>query len=170
MASIIQVGDKCRAQVRRRGHAAQSKSFGTKVLAQTFARRVESDIDSGRAGVLPKGALPIAAQAFTLPRGGRRQQNVRVACARVVEKIRVHVGFEADSRFGFYAPYGVPQDILARLNRDINRIPQTPAVKQRIAGLGGEAAAMTAAPFGERGRLDRVRFGAFIKSAEIKGD
>lgn len=170
MASIIQVGDKCRAQVRRRGHAAQSKSFGTKVQAQTFARRVESDIDSGRAGVLPKGALPIAAQAFTLPRGGRRQQNVRVACARVVEKIRVHVGFEADSRFGFYAPYGVPQDILARLNRDINRIPQTPAVKQRIAGLGGEAAAMTAAPFGERGRLDRVRFGAFIKSAEIKGD
>jgi tripartite-type tricarboxylate transporter receptor subunit TctC len=79
-------------------------------------------------------------------------------------------GFDADSWFGFYAPSGVPQDIVARLNREINRILQTPAVKDRIAGLGGEAAAMTPAEFAERGRTDSNRFGAFIKAAGIKGD
>jgi tripartite-type tricarboxylate transporter receptor subunit TctC len=79
-------------------------------------------------------------------------------------------GFDADSWFGFYAPAGVPQDVIARLNREINRILQTPAVKDRIAGLGGEAAAMTPAEFGERGRADSQRFGAFIKAAGIKGD
>ena len=79
-------------------------------------------------------------------------------------------GFDADSWFGFYAPAGVPQDIITRLNREINRILQTPAVKDRITGLGGEAAAMTPAEFAERGRIDSVRFGAFIKAAGIKGD
>ena len=79
-------------------------------------------------------------------------------------------GFDADSWFGFYAPSGVPADVVARLNREINRILQTPAVKERIAGLGGEVASMTPAEFGERGRVDSVRFGAFIKAAGIKGD
>ncbi len=79
-------------------------------------------------------------------------------------------GFDADSWFGFYAPAGVPQDVIARLNREINRILQTPAVKDRITGLGGEAAAMTPAEFGERGRADSQRFGAFIKATGIKGD
>lgn len=79
-------------------------------------------------------------------------------------------GFDADSWFGFYAPAGVPQDVIARLNREINRILQTPAVKDRITGLGGEAAGMTPAEFGERGRADSQRFGAFIKATGIKGD
>ena len=70
MASIIQVGDQWRAQVRRRGHAAQTKSFGTKILAEKWARQIESDIDSGRAGVLPKCALLIGA----LIRRPRRDQ------------------------------------------------------------------------------------------------
>ena len=64
----------------------------------------------------------------------------------------------------------MPQDVVVRLNREINRVLQAPAVKERIAGLGGEAASMTPAEFGERGRLDSVRFGAFIKAAGIKGD
>ena len=79
-------------------------------------------------------------------------------------------GFDADSWFGFYAPAGVPQEVVVRLNREINRILQTPAVKDRITGLGGEAAAMTPAEFGDRGRADSQRFGAFIKATGIKGD
>jgi integrase len=59
MASIIPIGDKWRAQVRRKGYPIQTKTFGTKILADKWARRLESDIDAGRAGVLPKGALPI---------------------------------------------------------------------------------------------------------------
>jgi tripartite-type tricarboxylate transporter receptor subunit TctC len=78
--------------------------------------------------------------------------------------------FDADSMFGFYAPAAVPQDIVVRLNREINRVLQTPAVRDRVAALGGEVAPMTPAEFAERGRGDALRFGAIIKERRIVGD
>lgn len=47
MASIIQIGDRWRAQVRRKGVKPITKTFGTKAAAQAWARRVEADIDAG---------------------------------------------------------------------------------------------------------------------------
>ena len=79
-------------------------------------------------------------------------------------------GFDADSWFGFYAPAGLPPDVAARLNREINRALQTPAVRDRIAAIGGEPVAMSAAEFAEVQRKDRERFGAVIREAGIKLD
>ena len=79
-------------------------------------------------------------------------------------------GFDADSWFGFYAPAGVAPDTIARLNREINRILGTPAVRDRITALGGEPAPMSPAEFGDRQRADRERFGAVIKAQGIKAD
>ncbi|HKC44636.1 MAG TPA: tripartite tricarboxylate transporter substrate binding protein [Burkholderiales bacterium] len=80
------------------------------------------------------------------------------------------VGFDADSWFGFYAPAGVPADILARLNREINRALQTPAVRDRITGLGAEAVALSADEFAALQRADRERFGVVVREAGIKLD
>lgn len=52
MASIIQIGSKWRAQVRRKGLPAQTQTFDTKILAQKWARRVEAGIDAGVAAGL----------------------------------------------------------------------------------------------------------------------
>lgn len=52
MASIIQVGDGWRAQVRRKGFPHQTKTFPTKILAEKWGRQVEQEIDHGRAGQL----------------------------------------------------------------------------------------------------------------------
>ena len=79
-------------------------------------------------------------------------------------------GFDADSWFGFYAPAGVAADTITRLNREINRILGTPAVRDRITALGGEPAPMSPAEFGDRQRADRERFGAVIKAQGIKAD
>jgi len=49
MASIIPVGDKWRAQVRRKGHEPQTQTFEKKADAEKWARRVESEIEGGRA-------------------------------------------------------------------------------------------------------------------------
>lgn len=49
MASIIKVGLKWRALVRRKGHPAFCQTFGTKALADAWARGIEADIDRGRA-------------------------------------------------------------------------------------------------------------------------
>lgn len=51
MASIIQIGEKWRAQVRRKGHPTQTQTFKTKILAEKWARSVESAIDAGAGNV-----------------------------------------------------------------------------------------------------------------------
>ena len=79
-------------------------------------------------------------------------------------------GFDADTVFGFYAPAGTPAEVVARLNREINRILGTPAVKERISGIGGEAVPMTPADFSARAAEDAKRFGALIRERKITGD
>lgn len=49
MASVIQVGEKWRAQVRRRNHKPQTRTFRTKKEAVEWARAVEAGIDAGTA-------------------------------------------------------------------------------------------------------------------------
>lgn len=78
--------------------------------------------------------------------------------------------FDADTWFGFYAPAGTPADVIARLNREINRIVASPAVKERISALGGIPAPMSPADFAARAAIDGTRFGALIRARNIKGD
>lgn len=79
-------------------------------------------------------------------------------------------GFDADTVFGFYAPSGTPAPVVARLNREINRILATPALKDRMAALGGEALAMTPGEFAAKASEDSKRFGAIIKERQISPD
>ena len=79
-------------------------------------------------------------------------------------------GYDADSWFGIYAPAAVPADVVVRLNREINRILQTPAVRERIAALGSEAAPMSPAEFNDKLRVDRERFGALIREVGMKAE
>ena len=53
MASVIKIGDKWRAQVRRRNHKPQTKTFRTKREAEEWGRALESRID---ANAEPKAA------------------------------------------------------------------------------------------------------------------
>lgn len=79
-------------------------------------------------------------------------------------------GFDADTVFGFYAPARTPPEIVTRLNTEINRILATPAVKERIANLGGEALPGTPAAFHDRVMADSARFGAIIRERKILAD
>ena len=72
--------------------------------------------------------------------------------------------------FGFYAPAGTPQPVIAKLNAEINKVLAMPAVQERIAQLGGEAAPGTPEAFHERAMADSVRFGAIIKERNIRAD
>jgi tripartite-type tricarboxylate transporter receptor subunit TctC len=79
-------------------------------------------------------------------------------------------GFDADSVFGFYAPAGTPAEVVTRLNREINKILGTQAVKDRIHGLGGEVLPITPQEFGAKAAEDSKRFAALIKERHIAGD
>lgn len=56
MASIIKVGEKWRALVRRKGHPSYCKTFKVKAQADAWARQIEADIDRGTS---PKAAAVI---------------------------------------------------------------------------------------------------------------
>ncbi|MBE2263911.1 MAG: tripartite tricarboxylate transporter substrate binding protein [Burkholderiaceae bacterium] len=79
-------------------------------------------------------------------------------------------GFDADTVFGFYAPAGTPAEVIARLNREINRILGTKPVLERINALGGEPLPLTPAEFGAKAAEDSRRFGAIIRERKISGD
>jgi tripartite-type tricarboxylate transporter receptor subunit TctC len=79
-------------------------------------------------------------------------------------------GFDADTIFGFYAPAGTPEAVIARLNTEINRILGTPALQERIQALGGVPAPMSPAQFAAKANEDSKRFGAIIKERKIVGD
>ena len=79
-------------------------------------------------------------------------------------------GFDADTVFGFYAPAGTPPEVVARLNREINRILGTPAVKDRIQALGGEPLPISPAEFAAKASEDSRRFGAIIRERKIAAD
>ncbi|MFE8645782.1 Bug family tripartite tricarboxylate transporter substrate binding protein [Sphingomonas sp. NCPPB 2930] len=79
-------------------------------------------------------------------------------------------GFDADTYFGFYAPAGVPAEVVAKLNREINKILATPAYRERLSSLGGEPAPMTPQAFGAKAHDDAERFGKLIKARGIRGD
>lgn len=49
MASIVRVGTRWRALVRRKGHRSYCKTLGTKAAAEAWARVVGGDIEAGRA-------------------------------------------------------------------------------------------------------------------------
>ncbi|MCZ8252313.1 MAG: tripartite tricarboxylate transporter substrate binding protein [Hylemonella sp.] len=79
-------------------------------------------------------------------------------------------GFDADTYFGFYAPAGTPAAVVTRLNTEINKILSTPATKERIAALGGEAVPMSPQAFAAKAAEDSKRFGKLIKERGITGD
>jgi tripartite-type tricarboxylate transporter receptor subunit TctC len=78
--------------------------------------------------------------------------------------------FDADTWFGFYAPGGTPQPVIAKLNTEINKILRSPAFGQRMEAIGAVPAAMSPQDFAARAQIDSVRYGALIRARNIRGD
>ena len=79
-------------------------------------------------------------------------------------------GFDADSYFGLYAPAATPNEVVTRVNAEMNKILANASIRERIVALGGEAAPGTPAEFGARAATDSKRFGELIRSRGIKPD
>jgi tripartite-type tricarboxylate transporter receptor subunit TctC len=70
---------------------------------------------------------------------------------------------------GVYAPAGTPRDIVARLNREIGRIMQTPETRTLLATMAAEPVPpMTPEAFAAHQQRARERFGAVVRDANIK--
>lgn len=79
-------------------------------------------------------------------------------------------GFDAGTTHGIYAPAHTPPEVVARLNREINRILSTPAVRAQIDGLGAEATPLSVEQFAAVMKDDSRRYAEVIRRQGIKAD
>jgi tripartite-type tricarboxylate transporter receptor subunit TctC len=69
---------------------------------------------------------------------------------------------------GFFGPHGLPKDIAAQLNAEINKIIMEPAVKARLQATGADITPLSIDQFGQFVRADIQRYRAIIKDAGLK--
>ena len=77
-------------------------------------------------------------------------------------------GYEAALWYAVLGPKGLPKDIVARWNREINRVLQLPDVKERLAGDGLEPVGGSPERFREVLRRDIAKWQKVVKIAGIK--
>ena len=77
-------------------------------------------------------------------------------------------GYEATSWYGFLGPAGLPPDIIAKLNRELIKIVQNPAMKGKFASLGIEPVTGTPDEFGAYIRSEMAKWRAVVTTADIK--
>jgi tripartite-type tricarboxylate transporter receptor subunit TctC len=79
-------------------------------------------------------------------------------------------GFEAVTWFGFVAPTGVPNDIVTRLNTEINKALQSADVKKKLNDQGADVLGGTPEQFGTLIKSDLARWAPVIKESGAKLD
>ena len=77
-------------------------------------------------------------------------------------------GYEASSLYGIAAPSNTPAEIADKLNREINAALADPAMKTRLADLGGIVIAGSPADFGKLIAVETDKWAKVIRTGNIK--
>jgi tripartite-type tricarboxylate transporter receptor subunit TctC len=77
-------------------------------------------------------------------------------------------GYEASSLYGIAAPRNTPAEIVDKLNGAINAAFSNPAMKTRLADLGGTALAGSPADFGRLIVVETEKWAKVVRSGNIK--
>jgi tripartite-type tricarboxylate transporter receptor subunit TctC len=77
-------------------------------------------------------------------------------------------GFDVKNWIGLFAPAGTPPTIVKKLNAEVGKIMQQPAVQKKLALEGAKYYAMSPEAFGSFQKKEAARWGKIIQSAGIK--
>jgi tripartite-type tricarboxylate transporter receptor subunit TctC len=77
-------------------------------------------------------------------------------------------GYEASQWYGLCAPKNTPKDIVDKLNAEINAVIAEPAMKARLAAIGGEPLPGSPADFGRLIAEETEKWGKVVRTAGIK--
>jgi tripartite-type tricarboxylate transporter receptor subunit TctC len=79
-------------------------------------------------------------------------------------------GYEASAWYGVGVPKGTPDDIIDKLNKEINAILAEPKAKARLADLGASLLAGSPADFGKLVAAETEKWGKVVKFSGAKPD
>ena len=79
-------------------------------------------------------------------------------------------GVEMNLWLGIVAPAGTLKPVIARINAEFNRVLNIPAVREKLAAQGIDAAGGTPEELGARMRADFATYSRVVKAANIRPD
>lgn len=79
-------------------------------------------------------------------------------------------GVEVDVWVGLVAPAGTPKTVISRINTEFNRVLKIPAIREKLAAQGIDAAGGTPEELGARMRADLAAYTRVVKAANIRPD
>jgi len=79
-------------------------------------------------------------------------------------------GYELSVWYGAFGPKNMPADLVARLNREINKVMTLPEVKAKMDAIGVETTTSTPQAFAKILRRDADRYGKLIRDLGIKAE
>ena len=79
-------------------------------------------------------------------------------------------GYEANNWWGFVAPAGTPQDVIARLDKELAAVSSSAETKKRLQGEGGEPLHRGQAEFGKFIKAEMNKWSKVVKEAGIKAE
>lgn len=79
-------------------------------------------------------------------------------------------GYEIDVWIALMAPRGVPEEVIVRLNREVNGILELKDVKDRLAAAGLEPAGSTPRQLADLIRSDTAKFSEVVKRTGVSAD
>jgi len=77
-------------------------------------------------------------------------------------------GYEASALFGMGAPKNTPNDIIAKLNSEINAVLAEPEMKKRLVELGGEPLIQSPQAFGAQIGAETEKWKKVVEFAGLK--
>ena len=77
-------------------------------------------------------------------------------------------GFEAGSWFGFFAPKGTPEPIIAQLNRTVNEILAMPSIEKQLIREGADPVGGTPAEFGQFVQREYEKWNLIVRESGAK--
>ena len=80
------------------------------------------------------------------------------------------VDFEARTWIALFAPRGMPEEAVQRLNTKINRIVQLPGMRERFAGVGAEPMQGTPKQWAAYVHDEVAKWAKVVKAAGIRLD
>jgi len=79
-------------------------------------------------------------------------------------------GYEVAVWYGAFGPAGLPPELAARLNREINAIMMLPDVREKMEAIGVESVNITREQFAATMRADAEKWGRLVKELNIKSE
>jgi tripartite-type tricarboxylate transporter receptor subunit TctC len=99
-----------------------------------------------------------------------RQRSVALPDVPTVEEAAGLKGFDATSWFGLLAPAGTPPDIVSRIQQEVAKALNSPAIKEKLVAQGAIPSGNTPAEFARHIDAEHKKWAQVVKTSGAKVD